>query len=281
MSMRILAAGICVLAGAAAFADASANYPENALNRVLEAECARRGITIVDYHVHIRGGMTPELAASREKAWIVRSSAMDNHGREWDTKSNAQLLEFAERARAVSDKMPVGIQVNDRDWFRQITPETRAKFDFILADTMIWGKRPDGRDNRLWQPQTIGDPEKWMRGYFAHCMRILDEPISILANPTYLPMELADRYDRLWTDERMRELIGKAVSRGIAIEIQAGSPYPRPRFLLMAKRMGAKFSFGTNNFDSKPKDLARWLEAITWLDLQPSDIWTPACLKTK
>ena len=277
--MKRMLISFCLAVASAAIADTSANYPVNAMNRMLEVECAKRGITIVDYHVHIRGGMTPELAVEREKAWIVRSSAMDNHGREWDTKNDSQLLKFAEKAKSASGRMPVGIQVNDRDWFRQISPSTREKFDFILADTMIMGKRADGRDNRLWQPQTIDDPEKWMKEYFAHTMRILDEPISILANPTYLPMELADRYDSLWTDERMRKLIAKAVKKGVALEIQAGSPYPRPRFLLMAKQMGAKFSFGTNNFDSKPKDLARWLEAITWLDLQVSDIWTPACLK--
>ena len=277
--MKKMLISFCLVTALAAIADTSANYPVNAMNRMLEVECAKRGITIVDYHVHIRGGMTPELAAEREKAWIVRSSAMDNHGREWDTKNDSQLLKFAEKAKSASGRIPVGIQVNDRDWFRQISPSTREKFDFILADTMIMGKRADGRDNRLWQPQTIDDPEKWMKEYFAHNMRILDEPISILANPTYLPMELADRYDSLWTDERMRKLIEKAVKKGVALEIQAGSPYPRPRFLLMAKQMGAKFSFGTNNFDSKPKDLARWLEAITWLDLQVSDIWTPACLK--
>ena len=277
--MKRMLISFCLAAVSAAIADTSANYPVNAMNRMLEVECAKRGITIVDYHVHIRGGMTPELAVEREKAWIVRSSAMDNHGREWDTKNDSQLLKFAEKAKSASGRMPVGIQVNDRDWFRQISPSTREKFDFILADTMIMGRRADGRDNRLWQPQTIDDPEKWMKEYFAHNMRILDEPISILANPTYLPMELADRYDSLWTDERMRKLIAKAVKKGVALEIQAGSPYPRPRFLLMAKQMGARFSFGTNNFDSKPKDLARWLEAITWLDLQVSDIWTPACLK--
>lgn len=277
--MKRMLISFCLAAVSAAIADTSANYPVSAMNRMLEVECAKRGITIVDYHVHIRGGMTPELAVEREKAWIVRSSAMDNHGREWDTKNDSQLLKFAEKAKFASGRMPVGIQVNDRDWFRQISPSTREKFDFILADTMIMGKRADGRDNRLWQPQTIDDPEKWMKEYFAHNMRILDEPISILANPTYLPMELVDRYDSLWTDERMRKLIAKAVKKGVALEIQAGSPYPRPRFLLMAKQMGAKFSFGTNNFDSKPKDLARWLEAITWLDLQVSDIWTPACLK--
>ena len=39
------------------------------------------------------------------------------------------------------------------------------------------------------------------------------------------------------------------------------------------------YTVGTNNFDPTPKDLSRWLEDITWLDLKGSDIWTPACLK--
>ncbi len=37
--------------------------------------------------------------------------------------------------------------------------------------------------------------------------------------------------------------------------------------------MGAKFSFGTNNYDAAPKDLSRWLEVILWLDLKADDIW--------
>ena len=85
--------------------------------------------------------------------------------------------------------------------------------------------------------------------------------------------------DKLWTEARMRAIIAKAVAKGVAIEIQAESPYPRPRFLKLAREMGAKFSFGTNNFDPRPKDLSRWLEVITWLDLHGEDIWTPACLK--
>ena len=256
-------------------------YPENAVDRLLRDACAQRGIVITDWHLHIRGGMTPEMALQRERASGIRSSAMENHGREWEIYDDARLADFAVRARQVNPNMPVGIQVNDRDWFKRIGPETRAKFDYILADTMIMGKLPSGRDNRLWMVKEIPDPEKWMADYFAHTMRILDEPISILANPTYLPEPLAGEYDRLWTEERMRAVIAKAVQKGIALEIQAGSPYPRPAFLKLAKQMGAKFSFGTNNFDPAPKDLSRWLEAITWLDLRPNDIWKPADLKSE
>ena len=250
-------------------------YPENAVNRLLKAECAKRGITLTDWHLHIRGGMTPEMALERERTSGIRSSAMENHGREWEIYDDAKLVAFARRSRQVNAQMPVGIQVNDRDWFEKIAPETRAQFDYILADTMIMGKLPSGRDNRLWMVKEIPDPDRWMADYFAHTMRILDEPISILANPTYLPEPLAGDYDRLWTEERMRAVIAKAVKNGVALEIQAESPYPRPTFLKLAKEMGAKFSFGTNNFDPSPKSLARWLEAITWLDLKADDIWSP------
>ena len=125
----------------------------------------------------------------------------------------------------------------------------------------------------------IGDPKKWMDEYVAHNLRILDEPISILANPTYLPAPLAPMYDKLWTETRMKAVIAKAVARGIALEVQAESKFPSEKFLRLAKSMGAKFSFGTNNFDPAPKDLTRWLDAITWLDLHGDDIWSPACLK--
>ena len=248
-------------------------YPKTPVNLLLEMECARRGITLVDWHLHIRGGMTPELAYLRETNSFVRSTAMENHGREWEIFDNARLRDFAAHARKVNPGMPVGIQVNDRDWFRQIDAETRSQFDYVLADSMIMGTLPSGRANRLWLVKEIPDADKWMEEYFAHVMRILDEPISIYANPTYLPTPIAAEYDRLWTEERMRAVIEKCIAKGIAIEIQAESAFPRPNFLRLAKAMGAKFSFGTNNFDPGPKDLAKWLEAIVWLDLRASDIW--------
>ena len=262
----------------------ASNYPDSVVNKCLAEECARRGIVLTDWHLHIRGGMTPQLAAAREGAWIVRTGALENHGREWPLCDNAKLAAFADAVHAVKvggRSLPVGIQVNDRDWFRQIDNETRAKLDYVLADTMIMGVRPDGRANRLWEPQEIPDPETWMERYFEHNMQILDEPISILANPTFLPAAIADKYDSLWTEERMRKLIAKAVARGIALEIQAESSFPRPKFLRLAKEMGAKFSFGTNNFDARPKDLSRWLEAIVWLDLGPGDIWNSSASPCK
>ena len=91
---------------------------------------------------------------------------------------------------------------------------------------------------------------------------------------------LADQYDKLWTEERMKQIIAKAVKKGIGIEIQAGSPFPNLRFLQLAKEMGAKFTVGTNNFYDHDKidKIGRWFDLIEKLQLQKSDFWTPpAC----
>lgn len=235
-----------------------------------------KGLTLVNHHLHIRGGMTVEKAVERQEKSGILSSAIENQGREWPINSNEKLATFLDSCtKAAGGKhIPIGIQVNDRDWFKQLDPALVKRLDFVVADTMIFGVTPEGKPQRLWLPGLkIDDAEKWMDGYVKHNLQILGEPISILANVTYLPPCLADRYDELWTEQRMRAVIEKAIKNHIALEIQAEANFPKPRFLKLAKQMGATFSFGTNNFDDKVKSLARWFEAIEWLELTPEDLW--------
>ncbi|MCX6879724.1 MAG: hypothetical protein NTW21_38860 [Verrucomicrobia bacterium] len=254
-------------------------YPQTDTFTQSLAKARVRGLTLTDYHIHLRGGMTLEKAVLRQEQSGIRSAVLENFGREWPLADNAKLKAFIDaqaQPLPTGQRVPVGIQVNDRDWFTQLDPALRQRLDFILADTMILGLTAEGKPRRLWLPEvTIDDPAAWMLEYLAHHLRILDEPISILANPTYLPPCIAHLYDQLWTEVRMRQVIAKAVGKGIALEIQAGSDFPRPAFLKLAKSMGAKFSFGSNNFDDKAKDLARWFDAIELIDLRPADLWSP------
>ena len=252
-------------------------YPQSDAFKQELATAKVKGFTLTDHHIHIRGGMTLEKAVLRQEQSGIRSAVLENFGREWPLSDNTKLKDFIDaHSRVLSNgrHIPVGIQVNDRDWFTQLDPALRQRLDFILADTMIMGLTAEGKPRRLWLPGvTIDDPEAWMLEYLAHNLRILDEPVSILANPTYLPPCIAHLYDQLWTEARMRQVIAKAVEKGVALEIQAGSDFPKPAFLKLAKSMGARFSFGSNNFDDKAKDLARWFEAIELLDLRPADLW--------
>jgi hypothetical protein len=254
-------------------------YPQTEAFKHQVASARFKGLTLIDYHIHLRGGMTLEKAALRQDQSGIKSAVLENFGREWPLADNARLKGFIDANSQVLPNgqcLPIGIQVNDRDWFTQIDPALRRRLDFILADTMIMGVTPEGRPRRLWLPDvTIADPAAWMVEYLAHNLRILDEPISILANPTYLPPCIASHYDQLWTEQRMRQIIAKAVAKGVGLEIQAGSDFPKPAFLKLARDMGAKFSFGSNNFDDKTKDLSRWFQAIALLDLKPVDLWTP------
>ena len=241
-------------------------------------ELDSRGIVLYDYHIHLRGGMTAEKAAKRQELTGIRSGVMENIGRDWPLSNNEKLrafIEEAQKARANGQPLKIGGQVNDRDWSTQIDPELFEKLDYIVADTMIMGGiGPDGKPKKMWLSEyKIENPEAWMERYMDHNRQILGEPISIFANPTYLPSSIEHLYDQLWTEERMKEIIQLAVRKNIAIEIQSGSKFPSLKFLKMAKELGAKFSFGTNNMDDQPHIIDRWFEMIEDLKLEKNDFW--------
>lgn len=229
-----------------------------------------QGIEMTDWHIHLRGGMTAEKAAIRSQKTGVRSGVLENFGKYWPLSSNEKLEEFIAQVEKVNanlpsgEKLKIGIQVNDRDWYQVLDPKLRKRLDYILADTMIMDTDPHGIPQKLWLlPKDYqADPDQWMERYMKHNLQILDEPIDILAHPTWLPEFIVDQYDRLWTEERMLQIINKAVEKGIALEIQAETPYPKDRFIELALRKGAIFSFGSNNHDDRMKSTDRWRDVL-------------------
>ncbi len=276
----LLAAGWCVVSASLGLAaEAGYLYPQSPAFVHEMKRMQARGIEFTDWHIHIRGGMTPQKASERQLINGIASGVLDNYGREWELSDSTKVAAFIDACQTVirneGKPLLVGIQVNDRDWFERIDPAVLKRLDYVLADPLIMGVNADGKPCRLFVPGlVIDDAEAWMEKYVAHHLQILDEPISILAVPTYLPACLADRYDELWTEARMRKIIAKAIEKNVALEVQAEALFPKPAFLKLAKQMGAKFSFGSNNFTDRPHDLARWFEAVEWLNLTQADVWT-------
>ena len=237
-------------------------------------QLSARSIPLIDYHIHLRGGLTPAKALDRQAVTGLQSGVLDNIGKGWSIETDEQLRAFLEQVKGVP--MYVGMQVNDRDWMNRHSPALLAQLDYVLADTMIMPMPDDnGPPVKLWlaDQYKIDDPEAWMERYVRHNLRVLAEPITILANPTFLPPGLEDKYDQLWTDERMQQVIQAALDNHVALEINASSPWPHERFIRMAKRMGAKFTFGSNNFDDKPINMSRCVEAIDRYGLKPDDLF--------
>ena len=231
------------------------------------ARLKAKQIPLTDYHIHIRGGMTPEKALDWSKRTGIRSGVLENHGKDWPLSDNAKLKAFIEDAQRQPELL-VGIQVNDRDWFKVIDPVLLKKIDFILADTMIM----DGQ--KLWSENeySTANENEWLERYYNHCMTVVNEPITILANPTYLPNKVKHRYDDFWTEDRMGKLIDAAVKNNVALEIQAGTEFPNKKFIELAMKKGAKISIGRNNTDDKPNELKRSLDWLEELNVKPENM---------
>ena len=245
---------------------------ENLLDKI-----AAMIVPFIDYHVHLRGGMSVEKAMDRQAVSGINQGVLRNQGTGWPLENDKQLAEFLDSA--TGRPVFVGIQVNDRDWYTHHDRKLLGQLDFVLGDTMIMPMpNDDSPPVKLFQPDkfTIDDPEAWMKRYVKHHLLVLSEPITILANPTWLPEPVVHLYDQLWTDERMALVIQAAIDNNVALEINAGSGYPRERFIRMAKKMGAKFTFGSNNFDDKPHDMTRCFESIEQYDLTKADMYVPS-----
>jgi hypothetical protein len=156
----------------------------------------------------------------------------------------------------------VGMQGEGREWVDLVSPEVRARFDYVFTDSMTFTDQR-GRRTRLWIPEEVevGDSEAFMDLLVEKTVGVLeDESIDVYVNPTFLPEVIADRYDALWTEERMRKVVAAAVANGVAIEINARHRLPGERFLRLAREAGAKFTFGTNNAGAD--DFGDWADVV-------------------
>ena len=284
---KIFAAALSFVALSAAFAlSASSVAAQDAAkpSRTFEEYVPwleKTGLDLTDYHIHLRGGMTAQKAVERARQTGLKSGVLENHGRDWPLSTNEILDKFVAEIEAYNATLPeaervnIGIQVNDRDWFKVIDPKIYRRLDYVLADTMIMGVGADGKPQKLWllpkDYQT--DEDKWFETYYQHCMTVVNEPVDILANVTYLPEFIADRYDELWTEKRMRALIQAAIDNNVALEVQAESEFPKPRFVELALEMGAKLSFGSNNFDDVLKDGSAWQKTIERFEIKNENLW--------
>lgn len=237
------------------------------------ARLKAKKIPLVDYHIHLRGGMTAEKAFDWEKKTGIRSGVLENTGKGWPLSDNEKLAAFIKDAKRFP--LLIGIQVNDRDWYKTLSPENAKQIDYVLADTMIMAMEKE-KPQKLWleNEYTIADPAAWLDRYFEHCLTVVNEPIQILANPTYLPPRMEKYYDEFWNTERMTKLIDAAVKNKVALEIQTTSKFPNEKFIELARKRGAMLTIGRNNFDDHKEELKRSLDLLEKLNIKAEEMFT-------
>jgi hypothetical protein len=201
---------------------------------------------MVDYHVHLKGGLTLEQAIENAQKRGVKFGIAENCGLGFKVTSDEKLQPFFD----LLEGKPVyrAMQAEGREWLNLFSREMIAKFDYVFTDAMTFTDK-QGRRTRLWMKDEvhIDDKQEFMDMYVDKIVSVLNEPIDIYVNPTFLPEVIAEQYDELWTPQRMDRVIETAFENNVAIEINARYKIPSKAFIMRAKRGDIKFAFGTNN----------------------------------
>ena len=230
---------------------------------------------LVDYHVHLKGGLTLDEAKAHALAEGFRYGIAQNCGLNFPVTDDKGLRAYVDTMKGQG--IYVGMQAEGREWVELFSAEAIAEFDYVFTDAMTWTD-DNGHRMRLWMKDevVIGGHESFMDMLVDRTVWILEnEPIDIYVNPTYLPAGMQPEYDALWTDARVGRVIDAAVRNGVAIEISAGMKLPKADFIKRAKAAGAKFSFGTNNSGKELGSLDYCRQMIAECGLTPEDMFVP------
>jgi hypothetical protein len=231
---------------------------------------------IIDLHVHLKGGFTIADAVKKSAEENIQYGIAFNCGLKFPVHSDVQIDSVVQIMKDYP-QFYMAMQAEGREWVNIFSKESREKFDYIFTDAMTFTD-DKGRRNRIWlKDETfIDDENEFMEHYVNTIVKIMnEEPINIYVNPTYLPAQMANRYDYFWTKSRMDRVISAAKANKIAIEINNRYRIPSLTFLKRAHRAGVTFTIGTNNTDASFSGTPYALEAISKLHLTGKDFYKP------
>lgn len=254
----------------------AANEQEDAIIRMQQ-----KNFPVIDYHVHLKGGLTKEMAQAMSMSYGINYGVAPNAGEGGVGRMLANDNEVYEYYEEVKN-MPFlrGVQGEGRKWTGTFSQEALGIFDYLFTDAMTIVDHK-GRLARIYRPEEVHYDNITQEAYMEHIVdqtvKILtNEPADIYANPTYLPDDMNARYEEFWTDERVDRILDVLATNRIALEINARYKIPSFRIIRKAKERGIKFTFGTNNVDADFGKLEYCMEAVEQCGLTPDDLWFPS-----
>jgi hypothetical protein len=265
---------ICTVAGASLSPQAASSEQAASPARATKPPTMDK----VDYHVHIKGELTPESTLQKSRETGIAYGVALNGGLSFPISNDAGLEPFLQAARKQGFAY-VAFQAEGREWVTLFTRPALEKFDYIFTDSMTWTD-DNGTRMRLWiknEVGTIEDPQKFMDTLVKRATGIFDrEPIDIYVNSTFLPEQLQPDYDKLWTPARMKAIVDGLARNGVAMEINNRYRIPSAAFVKLAKQHGVKFACGTNNTNANDLGANEYCkEMIRDCDLKEADFWIP------
>ncbi|MDZ7613367.1 MAG: hypothetical protein U5K51_06370 [Flavobacteriaceae bacterium] len=119
-----------------------------AIQRIAQLKAA--GYDIVDYHAHLKGGLTMEELLDHSKKTGIRYGVAFNAGIGFPITDDANLIENYKKYKDYPVYM--AMQAEGREWVNMFSKESISTFDYVFTDAMTWTDRK-GRRMRLWMPE--------------------------------------------------------------------------------------------------------------------------------
>lgn len=240
----------------------------------------QKDFPVIDWHVHLKGGLTKEMAHAMSMNYGINYGVAPNAG---EGGVGRMLADDAE-VRSYYDEVKnhpflFGVQGEGRKWTQTFSQEALGIFDYLFTDamTIIDHKKRNARIYRA--EEVIRDGvtlDQYMEQIVDQTVKILtNEPADIFANATYIPDDMNPDYDKYWTAERVDRVLDVMEQNNIALEISARYKIPSFEIIKKAKKRGLKFTFGTNNVDANFGRLEYCFEAVEECGLTVEDMWFP------
>lgn len=241
----------------------------------------QQNFPVIDYHVHLKGGLTKEMAHAMSMNYGINYGVAPNAGEGGVGRmlaNDKEVYEYYEEVKPLP--FLCGVQGEGRKWTSTFSQEALGTFDYLFTDAMTIMDHKN-RISRIYRPEEVHydgvSKEQYMVQIVEQTVKILtNEPADIFANPTYIPEDMQADYDKLWTEERINRVLDVMQKHQIALEINPRYKIPSLKIIQMAKERGLKFTFGTNNVDANFGKLEYCIEAIEQCGITADDIWFPS-----
>ena len=231
--------------------------------------------------VHLKGDLTKEMAHAMSMNYGINYGVAPNAGEGGVGRMLADDAEvYAYHDEISGEPFLFGVQGEGRRWTQTFSQEALGIFEYLFTDAMTIIDHK-GRLSRIYRSEEVFFDGISTQAYMDHLVDqtvliLTNEPADIYANPTFLPDALQGNYDRLWTPERVNRVLDVLEKYHIALEINPRYRIPSFDIIRRARERGIKFTFGTNNVDSRFGRLEYTLEAVEACGLTPGDIWFPS-----
>lgn len=230
---------------------------------------------VLDYHVHLKGGLTKEVAAKQSRKTGINYAIAPNCGIGFPITNDDQVRAYLDNMRA--QPFILAMQAEGREWLATFSPEARNEFDYVFTDALTFTDHK-GRRTRLWIPEEtwIENEEQYMDLIVDKICDVLKEPVHIYVNPCFLPAPMDQRFDEFWSEARMNKFIDALAKSGKALEINELYNIPNKAIILKAKAAGVKFTFGSNNVTPDVSRLEYSIRMMKECGLTAEDMYKPS-----